>query len=184
MKLLDAVNLVLPKLGEHQVTSLTVKHPTLAVILPEVENALKQILLRGWWFNQFDYTGYPDTDGYIQMGTDTLSFVPHYTNAAVRDGKLYNTDTLSYVWTEPVQGALTQYIPFDQLPESAAQFVWQTALVSLFITDIGLGNEVQAWQRGADLALKTMLGEHLRNRKFSSKKTLRFYRLRQALGGY
>ena len=32
MKLLDAVNLILPKLGEHPVTSLTIKHPTLAIV--------------------------------------------------------------------------------------------------------------------------------------------------------
>ena len=63
MKLLDAVNLILPKLGEHRVTSVDNKHPTLAIILPEIENELKKLLARGWWFNEFDYKAYPDSEG-------------------------------------------------------------------------------------------------------------------------
>ena len=48
MKLLDAVNLVLPKLGERPVTSLEVKHPTLAVLLPIIEQTQINTLQRGW----------------------------------------------------------------------------------------------------------------------------------------
>ena len=58
----------MPKLGERAVTSLSVKHPTLAVLLPIIEQTRKTTLLRGWWFNKYAYTAYPDTDGAIALG--------------------------------------------------------------------------------------------------------------------
>ena len=70
MKLLDAVNLVLPKLGERPVTSLEVKHPTLAVLLPIIEQTQMNTLQRGWWFNEYEYTAYPNAQGEIGIGVD------------------------------------------------------------------------------------------------------------------
>ncbi len=183
MKLLDAVNLILPKLGEHPVTSLTIKHPTLAIILPEVEQELKSLLLRGWWFNQFKYTAMPDVDGRIALGTDTLAFVPERTYASVRGVELFNTDTMSYTWTESVPGVLTVRVDFEKLPESAANVVWYNALINAYTTDIGMANDLQIWQTRAASAHSDLLAEHLRNRKFSSAKTRRFMNLRNALRG-
>lgn len=183
MKLLDAVNLILPKLGEHPVTSLTLKHPTLAIILPEVDQELKSLLMRGWWFNQFEYKAIPDVDGKIALGTATLSFVPYSAYAAVRGKELYNVDTMSYVWTDPVEGLLTQYIDFEELPETAAQVVWYNALINAFTTDIGMSNELQIWQVRAGTAASDLMAEHLRNRKYNTKKTRRFRNLRCALRG-
>lgn len=183
MKLLDAVNLILPKLGEHPVTSLTLKHPTLAIILPEVENELKQLLNRGWWFNQFEYTATPDVDGKIALGTETLSFVPSTDYASVRGVELFNTETMSFIWDHPVKGLLTTYVDFDKLPESAAQVVFCNALINAFVTDIGVSNELQVWQVKAGAAASDLLAEHLRNRRYSTAKTRRFARLRCALRG-
>lgn len=183
MKLLDAVNLILPKLGEHPVTSLTQKHPTLAIILPEVENELKQVLLRGWWFNEFEYTAYPDNEGNIFLGSTTLSFTPTAVEAVQRGNQLYNPETLSYVWTEGVKGIVKEYVEFDLLPESAAQYVWHSALVNVYVTDIGLGNEIQLWSKVGMDAYKSMLAEHLRNRKYSTTQSYRFLRMRRAVKG-
>lgn len=181
MKLLDAVNLMLPKLGEHPVTSLTVRHPTLAIILPEVENVLTTVLLQGWWFNTSDYTAYPDSEKKITLGIDTLSFVPERYPAALRGLALYNRTTLTYDWDTPVKGMLVQKIEFDLLPESVAQFVWYTALVNTYITDIGLTQDVQAWQGRATEAHTQVLAEHLRNQKYSTTGSVRFKRLRRAM---
>jgi hypothetical protein len=45
MQLLTAVNLVLPKLGERAVTSLTVKHPTLAILHDALVEHLEEDLV-------------------------------------------------------------------------------------------------------------------------------------------
>jgi len=184
MRLLDAVNLILPKLGEHRVTRLDVKHPTLAVILPEVDNELSQLLIKGWWFNEFDTTLHPDVHGELLLGTDVLTFTPDVENCAVQRGrKLYNPETLSYVFPAPVPGRVRQHVEFDDLPESAAQSVYYSALVSAYVTDIGLTNEVQDWKMRAAAAYSDLLAEHVRQKKFSTRKTRQYIRLRRALRG-
>lgn len=183
MQLLDAVNLMLPKVGERPVTSLEVNHPTLALILPEVDNAIKAALLKGWWFNEFKYTAHPALDGTITLGADTLAFVPLSGQplAVLRGLALFNPETLDYVWTAPVKGIVTQNLPFELLPESAAQYVWFSSLVNVYATDLGVAQELQVWGGQAQAAYTDMLAEHLRQRKYSTKNSARFQRLRSAM---
>lgn len=184
MILLDAVNLILPKLGEHGVTSLNTKHPTLAVILPEIDNELRQLLMKGWWFNEFDVTLYPDPEGKIAIGTDVLTFTPDCADVAVQRGvELFNPITLNYVFTEAVPGRVRQYVEFDKLPESAAQYVYFAGLVNAYVADIGLTQEVQAWGNKAQAAYSDLLAEHLRQRKYSTRQSKKFRRLVSALRG-
>lgn len=184
MELLEAVNLTLPKLGEHRVTSLNLKHPTLAVILPEVENELRILLNKGWWFNEFDTTLYPDSDGGIAVGTDVLTFTPNYADEAIQHGReLFNPQTRDYVFTGPVDGRMRKYIEFDKLPESAAEYVYFTSLVNVYLTDIGMEAVVQAWGNKAQAAWSDLLAEHLRQKKYSTRQTKRFRNLRRALRG-
>lgn len=184
MKLLDAVNLILPKLGEHRVTNLTQKHPTLAVILPEVENELRKLLARGWWFNEFEYTAHPNSEGFIVLGTETITFTPNDVDVAVQRGQeLYNPITLSYKFAEPVKGQVRQYIEFDSVPEACAQHVFYSALVSIYVTDIGYTQEVQLWQVQAAQSYSDLLAEHLRQRKYSTRRSSKWANLRRALRG-
>lgn len=184
MKLLEAVNLILPKLGEHRVTRLDIKHPTLAVILPEVENELKKLLNKGWWFNEFDATLYPDSEKKIAVGTDVLTFTPECADKAVQRGEaLFNPVTLSYEFDAPVKGRIRQYVEFDSIPESAAQHVYYSGLVNAYITDIGLTQEVQAWSSQAAASWSDLLAEHLRQRKYSTRQSRKFRNLVSALRG-
>lgn len=183
MKLIDAINLILPKLGEHTVTRVDTKHPSIAIILPEVENTLRQMLLKGWWFNEFEYKGMPDSEGYIFLGQDTLAFEPTDPTqfAVMRGQQLFNPQTVSYKWDRAVPGIVKQYVEFDELPESAAQFVFWAACVNAYATDIGLTQEVQLWQGQAQAAYGDMLAEHIRQRKYSTRQSRRFGRLRRAM---
>lgn len=170
MKLLDAVNLALPKLGERAVTSLSVKHPTLAVLLPIIEQTRRTTLNRGWWFNKYSTTLYPDTSGVIAVGTDYLSFVPDCPGVAVQRGnELFNPVTLTNVFTEPVKGTVTQDVGFDLLPESAANYLFYSSLVEAFATDIGVTQELGVWQTRAGQGWSDLLAEHLRQIKPSTR---------------
>lgn len=182
MKLLDAVNLVLPKLGERPVTSLEVKHPTLAVLLPLINQKLRSVLRRGWWFNEYEYTAPLGIDGTITLGTDTLSFVPDIPDTAVARGlQLFNPKTFDYTFTEPVSGRITQYVVFDELPESAAEHIWYSALVEAFTTDIGVTSELQVWQTLAGAAWSELVAEHLSQKKHNTRKTRAWRRYVRAL---
>lgn len=174
----------MPKLGERAVTSLTTKHPTLAILLPIIEQTLRTTLQRGWWFNEFEYTAHPAVSGEIDIGTSALSFVPHQDGVAVvRGQRLYNPATLSYTFTEPVDGKVIQYVQFNELPESAASYVFYSALIEAYATDIGVTQELGVWQTQAARAWNDLLAEHLRQRKFSTRKSRRWRQLISAMRG-
>lgn len=182
MKLLDAVNLVLPKLGERPVTSLTVKHPTLAVLLPIIEQKLRSVLTRGWWFNEYAYTAPLAVDGTITLGTDTLAFRPDYPDTAVARGlKLFNPKNFDYTFDAAVPGTVTQYVQFDELPEAAAEHILYAALVEAFTTDLGVTSELQVWQTLAGSAWSDLLTEHLQQKRYSTRRTRAWRSYKRAL---
>lgn len=184
MRLIDAVNMILPKLGEHAVTSLDVRHPTIAVILPEVENELRKLLACGWWFNEFNYTVYPDSEGGAVLGTDCIAFTAKCAGEAVQRGmRLYNPITLSYTFSAPIEGRVRQYVDFEEIPEHAAQFVFYSALVNAYTSDIGLTQELQVWQTHAAKAYSDLVAENLRQRKYNTKSSPKFAKLRRAMRG-
>lgn len=181
MKLLTAVNLILPKLGEHPVTSVELKHPTLAIILPELENELRTLLMKGWWFNEFDYTVYPDSEGKAVLGDTTLEFTSE--TAVQRGLNLFNPSTLSYVFTSPIVGRVRQYVAFEDLPESAAQAVLYRTMVKVYSTDIGLENVVKLWEDSAAQGYSDLLAEHCRQKKFNTRKSRRWRNFESARRG-
>lgn len=184
MKLLDAINLILPKVGERPVTSLAVKHPTLAVLLPIIDITRRSMLKRGWWFNEYEYTAYPNSDGKIDMGVDALAFVPARNSVGVLRGRsLFNPNTLTYVFDASVPGRLTTDVPFDELPDACAEYVLYTALVEAYTTDLGVTQELGVWQGRAAAAWSDLLVEHLRQRKHNTRNSRRWRSYISALRG-
>lgn len=183
MELLTAVNLILPVLGEHPVTNVNQKHPTLAVILPVIEQTRREVLNRGWWFNEYQYTVYPDSEGICWLPSTTLRFTPDDRLSTVRGNRLYSMDTLSFQFTEKVVGILIEDVVFNELPESVANTVLYGAMVSAYMTDIGMEQVVQAWAGQQQQALAMATAEHLRNKQYSTKKSPRFRRIKRAMRG-
>lgn len=183
MELLTAVNRILPALGEHPVTQVNVKHPTIAILLPILEAKLDETLSRGWWFNEYEYTLYPDSEGLISIPTDTLMFIPTCVDAITRGNRLFNPLTDNYVWTAPVKGVITRRWPFEELPETVATYVFYSALVQAYLTDLGLEATLQAWQQIRDQSEHNATSEHLRNKKHTTRKSARYQRLRAAMRG-
>ena len=183
MQLLTAVNTILPKLGEHPVTKLDAKHPTLAIILPEVDLQLRTLLIKGWWFNQSEVTLYPDSEKKVAIGTDVMDFVPQDATVALRGKSLYDTSTNDYKFSASVKGLATYYVPFDDLPEAAALSVLYTSLVQIYATDIGLEQVLQLWETKRQEANQLLLAAHLRNKKYSTQGTRRMQRIRASLRG-
>lgn len=183
MDLLRAVNSILPKLGEHPVTNLSLKHPTLAIILPVMESTLDTVLMRGWWFNQYEYTVYPDSEQFAGVPVNTLEFLPDAEGPVVRGRRFFNTKTQDYKFPAPFKGLLKERLQFEELPETVANLVLYTALVEVYLTDIGLEQVVQEWMRLAETADQQACSEHLRNKRHSTRKSSRYHRIRNAMRG-
>lgn len=181
MLLLTAVNNILPKLGEHPVTNLTVQSPTLSVILPEIETQRKDLLTTGYWFNRFSTTLMRDNANEITLPLNTLAFKADTERAVVRGTRLYNGDTLSFTWGAAVAGTVILDVPFEELPESVAQLITYTAATTAYATDIGLEPVLQLWQQLAQAAALRVQKEHLRNMQYTTQRSPRYARLRDAL---
>ena len=52
MKLLDAINTVLPYLGEANVTSTTARNPTVQAVIQQIDTAKRSLLGTGWWVHR------------------------------------------------------------------------------------------------------------------------------------
>ncbi len=182
MKLLDAVNSILPKLGEHPVTSIEDKSPTLAVVLPQLNETRITLLMNGWWFNEYPATLPLTVESEVEVPIDTLSFVPcGRIRVAQRGEKFFNTAERSFKFKAPLAGTITQDVPFEELPESVAQYVLYSALVVVYATDIGFEQVVQIWNGMAAAAQANMEAEHMRQMKFTIKSSKRWGNLRRAL---
>lgn len=182
MEILTAVNRILPVLGEHPVTSLDTKHPTLAVVIAKLGMKVDDIITQGYWFNTSAITLYPDSEGGIALPTNTLSFVPDRGYPAVaRGSKLYNIETASFLWSTTVTGKRIERLAFNELPEACAQLVMYATMVTSYVTDIGLENDVQVWQGEAQAAERRLMSEHLRNMRYSTASGARFQRIKRAM---
>lgn len=183
MDLLTAVNRILPKLGEHPVTSLTSKSPTLAIVLSMFKDKIKESIMQGWWFNTYRTTLPIGPEGEITLSPDTLSFVADAYECSIRKRQLHNSADNTFVWAAPVEGTAIMYVDFDDLPESIASLVYYTVLVEAVITDIGLTEEVRAWQAEIGAAGRRALSEHLKNKRYSTQTSRRYQRIRRAMRG-
>lgn len=76
MKLLDAINTVLPYLGEANVTSTTARNTTVQAVLQQIDTAKRTLLGTGWWFNRVKVTLYPGADGRIKAPINVFSWLP------------------------------------------------------------------------------------------------------------
>lgn len=184
MLLLDAVNYIMPKLGEHEVTSVEARHPTVALILPAIEDQLRIVLGKGWWFNEFSTTLYPDSEDELTLGIDVINVLPKNPNVAVQRGRrMYNPETFSYKFTEPLDVRVRQYVEFEEVPEPAAVWVRNNALCAVYTADIGVTPDIQIWMDLATQAQSDLVAEHLRNKRYTTRNSRPFRNLRRAIRG-
>lgn len=184
MQLLKAINEVLPKLGERPVTSTESRSPTLAVVIPQIETSTRNLLTRGWWFNEYETTLYPDPEGYIAIPSNTLKLITERDKPGVQRGlRLFNITDQTEKWSGPVKATITVNLDFESLPESVAQYVLYSALVIIYATDIGLEEVVRVWSGMESDAQARMEAEHLQNMRYSIRNSRRYRNLRSAMRG-
>lgn len=182
MRLLTAVNTILRKLGEIDVPSLDEAYPTLAIVLPALEEARMVVLKEGWWFNTlYDWTATPSPTGEVALPANTLMFYP--------DDPRYVFDGVAVVWEanhDPIIGAdvkgkLITDRSFETLPYVCAMAVTYTAAVETYTADIGPDKTSEQLDGKRMEFLMTLSAEHTRSRKKNSRHRRPFERWKQAL---
>ena len=182
MRLLTAVNTILRKLGEIDVPSLDEAYPTLAIVLPALDEARLLVLKEGWWFNTlYEWSAVPSPDGTVHLPAGTLVFYP--------DDPQYVFDGIDVVMAanhEPivnavVTGKLVIDKTFETLPYTCAMAVTYTAAVETYTADIGPDKTSEALEAKRMEFLMTLSAEHTRSRRLNSKARRPFQRWKRAL---
>lgn len=169
MELLEAVNTVLPILGEHIVTRVEgARHPTVDLITSAIERKRKAVLSEGWWFNTANRTLAPDTQGYIAAPASIIAIYGVDCPLEVGGSRLFNLETDSRMFEQPVTVKLIKDIEFDKLPYSCAIYITYLAAYEVYLQDYGLDNTAQALKMEANGYYQTFSQENMRKRKYNS----------------
>ncbi|CAX63154.1 tail tubular protein A [Pseudomonas phage phikF77] len=182
MLLLDAVNVILGKIGELPIPSMDETYPTMAIALPELEDQRIQLLTQGWWFNTWwKHKLTPDPQGRINLPKDTLAFYPdspdlQWDGLGVRDANT-GDDRIGKV----VEGRLVLSREWDRIPEIAQRVIAHQAALAVYTHEIGpdetaqvIAQELQAYQN----ELSRM---HTRSRPLNTQAKRSFSRWRRSL---
>ena len=129
MIMLDAVNTSLRYLGEMPVPP-TVDIDSLDELHEAkiVRNTLLQVSReyqsKGWWFNRENWTLVPDSVTFrVAVPSTALAVRGVSNNVLTRGNTLYNLETTSYEFTDPVECVIVWNLEFESLPESFADLV-------------------------------------------------------------
>lgn len=182
MDLLGAVNLVLRKIGEIPVTSIDEQYPTLAIVLPAMEEARVKLLSEGYWFNTYyKHVLVPNTHGEVKTPLNTLKFFPDEAKHKWVGKRIADTDTGSIFVNENVQGRLVIDVPFEELNEIAQYAVAYTVAHTTYLSDIGDDDICKKLERTRDEYIMQVNGDHTIQRKQNSRQKKQVMRWRQSL---
>ena len=182
MELLEAVNTVLPFMGEHPVTRVEgSSHPVVDAIVLAIARKTRLLLAEGWWFNEHTTTLEVETDGRIRAPSNCIAVYGISAKVSIEGGYLYDLGNNTRYFTNSVDVKFIRNIPFTDLPEYAAQYVTYDAGIEVYTSDLGVEESLQVMQATANRSLAQLRQENLRNRDYNvhkRSKPRRYWRLR------
>jgi hypothetical protein len=129
---LEAVNLMLSTIGESPVSTLEVSGDlNVSVARQMLYDVSREVQTIGWYFNtDVDYSLPLDVSGNINVGGNVLSLDLSDINSDIysldvvqRGSRLYNRKGGTYVFTSPLYADITWFLPWDDMPQAARQYV-------------------------------------------------------------
>lgn len=143
---LDAVNEMLVSIGQAPVNTLAISGiRDVNIARAELTKVSRQVQLIGWhWNTDEGYPLQPDIDGLIGIPDGLLKFEPMDRYRALVQRRhvtkglaLYDKDALTFEFSEPVPIRAVWGFPFDDLPESARNYIAISAARKFQATTIG-----------------------------------------------
>ena len=174
MELLEAVNTVMPYLGEHVVTDVdTTTHPTVDLILQGLDRNRKALLAEGWWFNDvIKEQLHPDTTGRIPAPNGVLNVYGYEKDVSVDGQFLYNLTDNQMFFDSHVCVRYTKDMEFKDLPYYAACAVLYKTAMEVYTADLGIDSNFQLLQALYDENRKKLVQDNLRNRGYNSSRPI------------
>lgn len=174
MELLEAVNTVLPHLGEHVVTRVEgARHPTVDLIVAAIERHKLKVLSDGLWFNELTLTLPVNTDGQIDVPNDVIAVYGVDCSVEIMGGNFIDLTTGSMYFTAPIKVKLVLNIEYNKLPINVAQYIAYKAGAEVYTQDYGYEKSVGVLEQLARENMLLVSQENLRKRKYNSQKRTR-----------
>lgn len=124
---LDAVNRMLSLVGEAAVNSLTESsHADVGVAVRLLDEADRAVQGIGWhWNTEIDFEPTQDSANKYPAGADWITFdePPGGENLVIRGKFLYDLTNRTNVITTALKGELVRFLDFEDMPESARQYI-------------------------------------------------------------
>lgn len=166
MQTLDVLNACIATTGEHPLNAINDPHPLrfAALSLLNNESRLRQTV--GRWYNMEDATlDVSPADSKIYLPGDTIGFRAPTRDVVVRGRNLYDVRHGTNIFVKPVSGTLIRLIPFESLPESAAQYIAAEVVLKFQMSYDGDSNKTGMLKVFRDDAKVLENIEHIRDRK-------------------
>lgn len=169
MNLYEGVNTLLGAIGEIPITDNTSAMEADATSdVGMARDALlsmsRSIQEQGFWFNKEKaYPLVPNTDGYIPIGNNILSV--YSPTLIVKDHKLYNTETRSYLFEDTQDVDIIFNLQFDDLPNVAADAIVREASTEFYNNILGDTQELRILQTNAEKAQVSLQKAQAKHRK-------------------
>ena len=166
---LEAVNSILEMAGELPVNELTETEASESLLAwKTLHRCSRKVQKRGLNCNtEIEYKFIPDVNGYINLPTNTLAFTNvQYSNTIfIRDGKLYDTQEQSFVFTQPVIGDLVLFLEYEDLPEHVREYILMLAARRFIANTIGSAELVKLTDADTAAAQRDFHRFEIKNQK-------------------
>jgi hypothetical protein len=124
MTTLDAINQMLVSIGEAPVTEVTAGNPEIDTAALTLDQVTREVQQERWRFNREEnYPIVPDSNGNLIVPTNALYITQNQSNQrdrlynlVERQGKLYDTHSHSFIFTDTVTVNIVWRFPFEELP--------------------------------------------------------------------
>ena len=126
---ISAVNILLANIGQAPTSSLDVSNPQVALAVNQLNQISNDVQTEGWVFNtEQNYPFMPDNAGHIAIPSnvarlDLPQWISSNVQPVIRSGKLYDKIKHSFVWAGVQELDVVWLFDFDELPESAKQYI-------------------------------------------------------------
>lgn len=126
---LDAINILLAAIGTSPVNNIATVNTDAVMAKNYIHNALKEIQTEKWYFNTEDnYQLIPDINNEIHLADniiniDSIGRFGENTNLIPRGKKLYDRLNHTYKIQNPITANIILCLEFDELPETAIQYI-------------------------------------------------------------
>ena len=174
MKELTAVNYILTQMGEAPATSLEERSPTISLARTYMDMSITNMLTIRWWFNTSHTKLLPDQDGLINAPAGLVAiYSKEKFNVEVLGKYIHNVTEDTNRFTGGIEVELVKDVQFENLPELAATYVMNDALIKLYQADYGVDNNLSVIAEAANNAMQNLKREHLRKMRYNSYNGMR-----------